>query len=119
MKNRYITSGFIILAACAQSVVGQPALSYSEPEVISIEGSDLHRARKILKKFYITETRPECYNVLFSSFAGNLRIDFVPKKPDPVRYENSPKNDDIKICGKNVGYVVDRDGNTLRKIYSK
>lgn len=118
MKNIYIILGFIMLTPCAGSVEAQTGSSYPAPKVISIDGSDLHRARKVLKNFYITEPQPECYNVLFSSFAGNLRIDFVPKKPDPIRQGNVSKND-IKICGKNVGYVVDRDGNPLRKIYSK
>jgi hypothetical protein len=89
------------------------------PKVVAVEALDLYRARKVLKKFYDSEPRAECYKVLFSLFGGNLRVDFTPKKTDPIRVEGDPKKSSLRPCGRNVGYIIDKNGNAIRKIYSK
>jgi len=90
------------------------------PIVDSANGEDLYRARHVLNRFYRTERRPECYQVLFSQFEGNLRVDFVPKNRGRVFYvEGNSLPDGRESCGRNVGYVLDRRGRVIRHIYSR
>ena len=99
---------------------GQVISITTAPTVTGLEGADLRRARHVLRSFFANERHPECYRILFSDFEGNLRVDFVPKRPDPVRYEGQPDDPDVAApCGRNVGYVVDNQGNILRRIYSR
>ena len=90
------------------------------PRVTGLDGEDLFRARHVLRRFFRNERRPECYRVLFSHVADGLRVDFVPKNDDPVViYEGDPEPELAQPCGRNVGYVIDRRGNVLRRVYSR
>ena len=74
------------------------------PEVAEVDGMQLNRASKVLKRFFANERHPECYRVLFSIFEGNLRVDFVPKRPEFVRHEGDLSNITKEVpCGKNIG----------------
>lgn len=115
----------LVVLACAAATLAtsgsvQVVSVTQAPKVTGLEGADLFRARKVLKRFFATEKRPECYRVLFSIFEGNLAVEFVPKRPDPVRYEGEPDDpNELVPCGRNVGYVLDKRGNVLRNIYSR
>lgn len=108
----------LMLAASANSQV----ISVTDPpRVTEVSGQDLYRARKVLSAFFARENRPQCYDVLFSKFEGDLRVDFVPKHPDPIRTGHADAADtgNRQPCGRNIGYVVNRRGNIVRRIYSR
>lgn len=106
-------------AAAAVSSAAQVTSVTKAPVVTGLEGADLYRARHVLRRFFASERRPQCYRVLFSEFQGNLRVDFVPKRPDAVIVEGEPEPAVAAPCGRNVGYVIDGRGNVLRRIYSR
>lgn len=94
--------------------------AYPAPRVINLDGNDLYIARFAIENFYRTEQHPECYNVLFSRFHGNLRVDFVPKTDFPVIMEDRQRDREIPPpCGRNVGYIIDSNGRIIRMIYSR
>lgn len=109
----------ISIAVEADPSFGQPISSVPAPKIVSIDGLHLYRARKVLKGFYESDPGPECYDVLFSLFEGNLRVDFVPKGPPRAMFKDEPEYVGPNVCGRNIGYVIDKNGNTLRKIRSK
>ena len=112
----YISCAVTVPTAAWSQVIGVERA----PTVIGLDGSELYRARKVLRQFFAKERNPECYRVLFSQFEGNLRVDFIPKKPDPVRYEGDPNLSlPTSVCGRNVGYVIDARGKIMRRIYSR
>lgn len=89
-------------ATVAVSTSAQVVSVEKAPAVTALDGADLYRARHVLRRFFASEGRPECYDVLFSNFGGNLRVDFVPKRPDPIRYEGQPEElNIIAPCGRN------------------
>jgi hypothetical protein len=108
-------AGMPSAAALSQVIQDEQA-----PKVTDLEGGDLYRARHILRQFFAKEKHPECYKVLFSDFQGNLRVDFWPKDRDPVIYAEEDQPPAARpSCGRNVGYVLDRRGAILRRIYSR
>lgn len=91
-----------------------------ESKVTALEGSDLYRARHVLRRFFSTEKSPECYRVLFSEFQGNLAVEFIPKGRGPIVYHEGEEPPAVKPpCGENIGYVLDRRGRVLRRLYSR
>lgn len=118
-----VFSGLCLLLAAglASSGSAQAPSVRPAPEVISIEGADLYTARRVIRRFFATERRPECYLVLFSRVDGNLRVEFVPRQPRVVFVsEGEPPDPNMEPrCGRNVGYVLDRHGNVIRRIYSR
>jgi len=110
----------LLLMACgivAVSVSAQVVSVTKAPPVTSLDGADLYRARNVLRRFFSTERRPDCYLILFSQFQGNLRVDFVPKRSDSIPYEGQPQSETARTrCGRNVGYVIDQRGAVLRRI---
>lgn len=108
-------------AVLASSGSAQVMTVTTPPEVIGIDGADLYRARKVIRRFFATERRPDCYRVLFSRVDGNLSVEFVPRQ-SPVIFlrEGDPIDPNMEPrCGRNVGYVLDRRGNVIRRIYSR
>lgn len=89
-----------------------------EPSISAVEGKDLYIARNVLRNFFKSEKHPECYEVLFSEFEGNLRVDFVPKNQTVVLQEDEVDTSP-EPCGRNVGYIIDKNGRVLRRIYSR
>jgi hypothetical protein len=116
-KALFVVVAFVVMPSTPS--LGQTASSATESKVTSVNGADLYQARKVLKRFYASEPHPECYDVLFSSFEESLRVDFIPKRPPEITFDGKPEYVGPKSCGRNIGYVVDRNGNTLRKIYTK
>jgi hypothetical protein len=120
MKRAVFFTLFGCAAAAAVSGSAQVTSVAKAPAVTSLEGADLYRARHVLRRFFANERRPECYRVLFSIFEGNLRVDFVPRDSDLILQEGEPEDPNARApCGHNVGYVIDRRGNVLRRIYSR
>lgn len=111
------------LAACLAFGIAAPAHAFQvsrAPQIGTVEGSELYRARRIISRFLTYERRPECYRILFSSFEGNLRVDFVPREsPVLVLHENEPVPNLPERCGRNIGYVIDQGGRVIRRIYSR
>jgi hypothetical protein len=89
-----------------------------QPPVIDLDGEALFRARTVLRRFFREERRPACYRVLFSELDGNLTVEFIPKNQIIVLHEGEPLNEPPP-CGRNVGYVIDRSGRVLRRLYSR
>lgn len=108
----------LVSAIASAPVWGQVVSVTRAPQVTAVEGKDLFRARNVLKKFFESEIRPECYRVLFSEFEGNLRVDFVPKNQTIVLPEGQVDNSE-PTCGRNVGYIIDKKGKVLKRIYSR
>lgn len=115
-------------ALCLGVVVSTSAQSFAQvvdvrtaPEVVGINGEDLYRARIVLRRFFNRERRPECYRILFATVDGNLRVDFSPKQPEfVIDEEGSPPIAPAPHCpARHVGYVLDRQGNVLRRFYSR
>ena len=112
--------GIAFLGFAADLGIAQTVSVERAPAVDRVNAEDLHRARHILGRFFRTERRTDCYFVLFSQFEGNLRVDFVPKNRDPVVVQESEAPSAAATpCGANVGYVLDRRGRILRRIYSR
>ena len=116
----------IVLALCLSvgATLAAPSAAQvisvtEEPEVIGIDGVDLHRARHVLRRFFANERHPECYRVLFSTVDGNLSVEFVPRLPPVIVVREGDPVDPNRErrCGRNVGYILDRQGNVLRRIY--
>lgn len=118
-KRHALTLFAAVVAMGAGQSLGQPVSSVQAPKVVALDAVDLYRARKVLSKFYALDPRLECYKVLFSAFEGNLRVDFIPKSPDPIRYEGDVEQVRSETCGRNVGYIIDKNGNPIRRIYSR
>ena len=119
MKKTLLVIPFICLGlSLSKSSYAQVIATEDAPRVIALEGADVYTARKVLKRFFSAERHPECYRVLFSTLDGHLTVEFVPKRPD-IRIDGESEDPNEKPpCGKNVGYVLDRDGNILRRLYS-
>lgn len=115
---RLLRIGFAILSLTPTVAPAQGSEFTAEREVISIRGEALHRAYRVLGMFFRGERHPECYDVLFSDFHGNLRVDFVPRNQIAILYEGE-RNGEPAPCGRNVGYVLDSRGRILRRIYSR
>jgi hypothetical protein len=119
VKKTVLMAPFICLVLpLSKSSHAQVIATEDAPRVITLEGADVYTARKVLRRFFSTERHPECYRVLFSTLEGHLTVEFVPKHPD-IRIDGEPEDPNEKPCGKNVGYVLDRDGNILRRLYSR
>jgi hypothetical protein len=110
-----LSTGIPTTAAYSQVIHEEQA-----PKITAIDGSDLYRARHVLRQFFAKEKHPECYRVLFSGFQDNLRVDFWPKDRDPIVYAEEEELPVVgRPCGRNVGYVLDRGGRVIRRIYSR
>lgn len=120
MHKRTILVMGVAFSVLASSSLGQTISVTTAPKVVELDGSDVYRARNVLSRFFRNERHPECYHVLFSQFSGNLRVDFVPKRPDPFIEEGqAPDTTTSRTCGRNVGYVLDERGRILRRVYSR
>lgn len=116
-----------LLTALLLASTGAPTTAHSQviheeqaPKVTGLEGADLYRARHVLRQFFDKEKHPECYRVLFSDFQGNLAVEFIPKDREPILYDEDDQPPVAKpTCGVNVGYVLDRSGKVLRRLYSR
>jgi hypothetical protein len=111
-----------LLGGSMLSVAAYPQVieEVEEPKVTGLEGADLYRARHVLRRFFSVEKNPECYRVLFSNFQGNLAVEFIPKGRNPIVYHEGEEPPIAKTpCGQNVGYVLDRRGKVLRRLYSR
>lgn len=110
-----LLSGSIVITAASAEIT-----EVGETKVIGVEAADLYRSRHVLRRFFSREKHPECYRVLFSDFQGNLAVEFIPKDQDPIIYN---EEDEPPVagtpCGRNVGYVLDRRGAILRRLYSR
>ena len=115
--------GFLLSASMslvATTVAVQAPSATRVPHIDRVNAEDLYRARHVIARFMRTERRPECYEVLFSQFEGNLRVDFVPKHNEPVFYTEGQTPPAVEEpCGRNVGYVIDGRGRVLRRIFSR
>ena len=126
-RGRSGTAGGALAARLALLMavgIGVPVASFAgqtfveTPKVVGLEGEDLYRARHVIRRFFRQERRPECYRVLFSQDEGNLRVDFVPKNTWPVVVQEGEEPPVVPApCGQNVGYVLDRRGAILRRVY--
>lgn len=115
---RNTASLLLVFAIACAPVRGQVVSVERAPTVTAVEGKDLFVARNVLKKFFESEKHPECYRVLFSEFEGNLRVDFAPKNRTIVLPEGQVDKSE-PYCGRNVGYIVNEEGDVLRRIYSR
>ena len=110
-------------SAAAPAVPGfaQTASVATPSDGTRMGGADLYRARNVLRRFFANERRPECYWVLFSNVDGNLLVEFVPRQPRVVVIrEGEPRDPNAQPrCGRNEGYVIDRRGNVIRRIFSR
>lgn len=118
-KMLLIGVGLSALAASAASA-GQVVSEERARRVVAVDGMDLYLAQRVVRRFFRTERNPECYRVLFARSGDELTVSFIPKSSDPVYvYEGEPPPVVAPPCGRNVGYVIDRRGNVLRRVYSR
>ena len=116
-----MTTRMLLLLICVIAgapVWGQVVSVKQAPTVTAVEGRDLFLARNVLRNFFESERHPECYRVLFSEFERNLRVDFVPKNRTIV-LEEGQEDSSEPSCGRNIGYIIDKKGVVLRRIYSR
>ena len=108
---------FVVISSTASvAAVNQVSVSPSA-QVVSLDGESLNRSHKVVARFFKQDGHPECYRVLFSTFEGNLRVDFVPKHLDHINAAENIRPDDRRLCGKNIGFIIDRHGNVIRRIF--
>jgi len=115
--------GLLALSAAAVLTVAgtDPAPSPTKaPKVVAVDGGDLFRARRVVRRFFDREARPECYRILFSQSDVYLRVDFIPKSDEPLVLESGQQPQNVEEpCGRNVGYLIDREGRVIRRVYSR
>lgn len=114
-RHACIAFFFCSTPGITQIIAEEPA-----PVVTSIDGGQLYQARRVLRSFFANERHPECYRVLLSENAGNLRIDFVPKTLSSTVEEGDEQLITRReLCGRNVGYIISPAGRILRRVYTR
>jgi len=102
-----------------------PALAQASQDqdtrrVQSVDADRLIQARKVIRSFIANERHPECYWILFSQQGEYLRVEFDPKgERYLIQVEGEAPQKASKLCGHNQGYLINKNGNIVRRVYSR
>jgi hypothetical protein len=117
---RRLAALLLVGVAGANAAAARPGGDTTGPKVTAVEAETLVRARKVLARFMANERHPECYRVLFFEQDGYLRVEFHPGGDAfVVLTEGEPPPKLRKLCGRDRGYLVNRHGDIVRKVYSR
>jgi hypothetical protein len=89
-------------------------------KVARIEGEEINIALPVIRTFFRKDRHPECYYILLSRERDGLRIDFVPHQREWIIEEGEENSGPAQpSCGRNVGYVLNKRGKIIRRVFSR
>lgn len=113
MRKMFGASAVLPLMA-ASLAAAQVGPATKARQVDAVDAADLHRARRVLRSFFATGVRRECYRISFSRRGPHLAVTFSSRRP-LIRYKGEPVDTAAEACPPSAGFLIDRRGRVVSR----